>query len=132
MIAHSLGKECHGLATTGYDMLRRTNFESVDSASWLYAAAMGSVLMVNERAGISVLPVSSQSPKQKDYRGHYASLPGDEQQYALRRMKAAGVTPEQLANDLSYRILFTAKEMVEWLKIKPRSVERSDGSLFGL
>lgn len=131
-VAKSLGKRVHGLATTGYSMLRRTNFDSVDSASWLYAAAMGKVLMITESGEITVLPISAQSPLQKDYRGHFASLPEEEQQRALKKIKAAGITLEQLQNDLSYRILFVAKELTEWLERRKASKTQSDGSLFGL
>jgi hypothetical protein len=131
-IAHALKKQVHGLATTGYSMLSRTNFDSVDSASWLYAAAMGKVLMITEKGTIAPLTISAQSPIQKDYRAHYNSLPAEEQQYILKRLKAAKVTLEQVQNDLSYRILFTAKELTEWLERRQRAVPRSSGSLFGL
>lgn len=130
--AHSLKLKVHGLATTGYSMLSRTNFDSVDSASWLYAAAMGKVLVISEKRTIMVLPISAQSPLQKDLRGHYNSLTPEEQQYCLKRFKAGKCTLEQLQNDLSYRILFTAKELTEWLQEKKVSKIRSDGSLFGL
>jgi hypothetical protein len=131
-VATKMKKRVHGLATTGYAMLSRTNFDSVDSASWLYAAAMGKVLVVDQKEEISVIPISAQSPLQRDYRGHFVSLPEEEKSYILKRVADAGITLEQLQNDLSYRILFTARELSEWLSQRKKVSLASEGSLFGL
>jgi hypothetical protein len=60
--SHSHDVIVHGLATTGYKMLRRAPFDTVDSASWLYTAAMGGIHFIDERA------ISPTSPSLKSRR----------------------------------------------------------------
>lgn len=106
----------HGLATTGLRMLRRTAFDSADSASWLYKAAMGYIFHIDQQGSMGTIAVSSSSPKQSVPGGHFVSMAEPEKQFILGRVEEAGVTMEQLANDLSYRILFNAFELREWLE----------------
>lgn len=115
-IVKPMGKKVHGLATTGYKMLARTNFDTVDSATWLYIAAMGGIMFLDNRNDIAATAVSSSSPRQSELRGHYNTLDPDEQSLMQRRFTSAGVTLEQLQNDLSYRILFNAHQLREWLQ----------------
>lgn len=114
-VTKSHGILVHGLATTGYDMLRYAHFDTVDSATWLYVAAMGGVLHINERGQLKVRAVSSRSPRQSTEWDHFRTVPKEEQALLLKRMKEAGVTLEQVENDLSYRILMCAHQMREWL-----------------
>ena len=110
------GKLVHGLATTGYRMLRRAHFDTVDSATWLYVAAMGGILVLNDSGELMVRAISSRSPSQRNNREHFQTVPAEEQGWFRARMKDAGVTKEQLESDLSYRILMCAHQMKEWLE----------------
>lgn len=133
VLAEIAGKvRTHGLATTGYKMLARTNFDSVDSATWLYIAAMGGVMLVRDDGDVSSVAISSSSPRQREMRDHYSTLDPAEQKLMQARMLDAQVTLEQLQTDLSYRILFNAHQMREWLKSyrKPKVV--TEGALFPL
>lgn len=114
-IAHASGVKVHGLATTGTKMLLRAPFDSVDSASWLYAAAMGKILFVAENKTVKVLPISQESPFQKQDRGHFNTLPDEEKEYIAARVAESGSTMEQVQSDLSYRILVNAQQMKKWM-----------------
>lgn len=131
-ITKRMGKLVHGLATTGYEMLRRAPFDTVDSATWLYIAAMGGVMFVDDRGLIRNLAVSSSSPKQSELRQHYNSLSEDEQALVLKRCAEAKVELAQIQNDLSYRILFNAHQMREWLRDYKVPTVVHDGALFSL
>lgn len=113
--AHSKGVEVHGLATTGIKMLRRAPFDTVDSASWLYTAAMGGICFVDPKGDLSEIAVSNRSPSQRDDRMHFKTIPAEEQAYIEKQIQSAGATLAQVADDLSYRILVNAHQMREWL-----------------
>lgn len=131
--AHSKGALVHGLATTGYRMLRRAPFDSVDSATWLYAAAMGKIFFLNDTGrDLITIDISTRSPKQRDHRGHYRTLPPEEQALADKRMGEAGVTLAQCESDLSYRTLLNAHQMREWLRIYQRPTITTEKGLFSL
>lgn len=138
-ILEPMGKKVHGLATTGYRMLDRAPFDSVDSATWLYIAAMGGVMYIDDAGSISNLAISASSPKQREQRQHYNTLSSDEQALILSRLKDAGVTLEQVQGkageslgDLSYRILFNAHQMREWLRAYKRPKVQADKGLFSI
>lgn len=114
--AHSKGALVHGLAATGFEMLRRAPFDTVDSASWLYSAAMGGVYIIDEQGDIQNVPISNESPKQKDMRGHFKTLTQEEQALIEQRVISAGATIAQVESDLSYRILVNAHQTSEWLR----------------
>ncbi len=126
------GKIVHGLATTGYRMLARVPFDSVDSATWLYIAAMGGISFVDDSGDISNIAISSSSPKQRELRGHYRNMHDAERSLIERRAKEAGVTIEQLESDLSYRILFNAHQLREWLLGYKRPIASPPPGLFPL
>lgn len=128
--AHSKGIEVHGLATTGYKMLRRVPFDTVDSATWLYVAAMGKIIFVDEFGEVFDIPISERSPMQRDLRQHYRTLAPEERAFIDKRIKEVGVTLEQLEKDLSYRILFCAHQLREWLRSYNRPKLRVEKGLF--
>lgn len=129
-VLQPMGKKTHGLATTGYKMLSRTAFDSVDSATWLYIAAMGGVMFIDDRGDIESIAVSSSSPRQTELRQHYISLAESEQQLILSRLKDAGIDLKQIQEDLSYRILFNAHQMREWLRSYKRPKVKAEQGLF--
>lgn len=122
----------HGLATTGYRMLKRAPFDTVDSATWLYVAAMGGVLYLTEAGDLGSISISSRSPSQRDWRGHYKTVPHQEQAWLDARFADAGVTLEQLESDLSYRILFCAHQMREWMRSYVRPAVCAEVGLFSI
>lgn len=117
--AHSKGVLVHGLATTGYKMLARAPFDTVDSASWLYTAAMGGIYFLDQVGNLAEVAISSRSPSQRNVRGHYKTVTQPERDWIDARVKLAGATIEQVEKDVSYRILVNAYEMREWLANLP-------------
>lgn len=125
----------HGLATTGYDMLSRADFDTVDSASWLYCAAMGGILtdaLKKKKGRLIDLPISTRSPGQRIPRGHFNTIQQEERDDILARIKPTGVTLEQLQTDLSYRILVNAFQMREWIKDREAPVMAVEKGFFNL
>ena len=119
------GVRVHGLATTGYKMLKRTSFDTVDSASWLYSAAMGGILYIGSDLTIADVSISNESPQQRVPRGHFNNFTKDEREHIVDQIEKAGATLAQVQSDLSYRILVNAYTMREWVaawqppKLKP-------------
>lgn len=128
--AHRKGRLVHGLATTGYKMLARAPFDTVDSATWLYIAAMGGISYLNEAGELDSISISRESPSQRQLRAHFNTLTHPEQQWILDRIKDAGTTFEEVNSDLSFRILFNAHQMREWLKSYKRPVVQVERGLF--
>lgn len=117
---HSKGAQVHGLATTGYGMLKRVPFDTVDSSSWIMAAAMGKVMYVNEAGDMATIAVSKESPARHEDRGHFRTVPRIEQDFIEARIKEAKLTIEQVESDLSFRILMCAQQLREWLRTHKR------------
>ena len=130
LYAHSKGRLVHGLATTGYKMLARAPFDTVDSATWLYIAAMGGVSYISEAGTLDSISISNESPSQRTMRAHFKNLTEPEQKWILERIKDAGTTIEEVSSDLSFRILFNAHQMREWLKAYKRPTIQLEGGLF--
>lgn len=61
---HVDGVKTHGLAATGWRMLRATPWDSVDSASWIMAGAMGRIFWV-DGGKLTALMASGDSPALK-------------------------------------------------------------------
>lgn len=126
--AHNKGVLVHGLATTGYKMLSRAPFDTVDSATWLYIAAMGGISYVSEAGTLDSIAISRESPQQRNLRAHFKTLTKHEQDWILMRIKEAGTTIEEVSSDLSFRILFNAHQMREWLRTYQRpKIQREQG-----
>lgn len=130
--AHSRGVLVHGLATTGARMLARAPFDTVDSASWTMAAAMGNVSYIDESGKLAGIPVSLESPAQRLVRGHYNTLTPDEQRWIDARMRDAGSSIEAVQRSLSHRLLVNAHQLREWVRAMPRPALRSQPGLFPL
>ena len=128
--AHRKGVLVHGLATTGYRMLARAPFDTVDSASWTMAAAMGGVSYINESGQLCGIPVSNESPSQRQLRGHYNTLHEEEKAWIRARMKDAGSSIEDVQRSLSHRLLVNAHQLREWVRTLPRPTIRTEQGLF--
>lgn len=99
-------KKLHGLAATGYRMLRAAPWHSVDSAAWQYAASMGAMNWVKPSGQLLALGVSKESPKQKELDGHVASMPDIVQEEIRARLVAQGTSIEELRQGYAARWLW--------------------------
>ena len=127
-----MGRVVHGLATTGYKMLARASFDSVDSATWLYIGAMGGIHFVDDKGELKEIAISTSSPRQRELRQHYNTLHPDEQKLIQYWAQKAGVTIEQVSSLIGYRIIFNAYQMREWLSNFKRPKVLSQKGLFPL
>lgn len=93
------GKRLHGLAATGFSMLRAAPWHSVDSAAWLYAAAMGGISWVRPDGKLISVSVSDQSPNLKDLDAHVATMPAAWRDAVAADVAVRGFTLEQLATE---------------------------------
>jgi hypothetical protein len=130
--AHGKGILVHGLATTGTGMLTRVPFDTVDSATWLYVAAMGKILCLDEKGKLRAIPVSERSPAQRDWRGHYRTLPREEQRLVDGVLSETGTSITQVETDLSYRTIVCAQQMTKWMENYSRPTIVAEKGLFAL
>lgn len=109
-----LGKtRSHGLAATGDVMVRTVPWWSVDSASWLYTAAMGGItIMMNGK--LVKLSMSDRSPNIKDLGEHFDTLPAVQRDMVVGKIAAAGLTVEGLRTSANQRVFFCAIENQRW------------------
>lgn len=83
----------HGFGITSTPIMERYPWHSVDSSSWIQAAAFGSI--VDPELG--PVSVSDKSPSRKDQGQHVATLTQIEQDYVFQRLEERQFTFERLA-----------------------------------
>jgi hypothetical protein len=88
-------KKLHGLAATGYTMMRAAPWYSVDSAAWMYAASMGALNWLRPNGKLIAIPISDKSPKLKMRNMHLTTLPAIYYEELREKMHAAGLDIEQ-------------------------------------
>lgn len=71
----SIKAKLHGLAATGYEMLRAVAWHSVDSAAWQYAASMGGINWMLPNGQLISIAASKESPRNKEFGAHVSTLP---------------------------------------------------------
>lgn len=91
------GKKIHGLAATGFKMIRAVRWHSVDSAAWQYAASMGAINWMRPNGALVALNISDESPRQKDLNAHFRTLPMIMQEEIRAAAATRGFTIESLA-----------------------------------
>ncbi len=98
------GKTTHGLAATGYPMMARVPWGSVDSASWIMLAAYGKIY-INGR--LNQMAISSDSPtRMHDKEEHYDNLNWQEKMQLEQRMEEWGFTLSKLQEDFVERSIW--------------------------
>jgi hypothetical protein len=79
----------HGFGLTARSLMAKYPWFSVDSSSWVQAAANGSILLPEiDRA----IPISSRSPAAKNHGMHFNTLPAESKQEVLRLLEYYGLT----------------------------------------
>lgn len=105
------GKRTHGLAATGYAMMSRVSWGSVDSATWVLLAANGSILFGDR---LQVIKVSNQAGTLKDKDQHYRTYSPSVQKVILNYIEANGFTMDGLESDAYERMIFNRRIMDEF------------------
>lgn len=105
-------KKLHGLAATGSKMLRAVRWHSVDSAGWVYCAAMGDVKFLDGNGMMTTISVSEHSPRRKRAEGHVSNI-GKQQKEAMEQsFKRAGFSYEQLSTNYALRSLWNLLQYI--------------------
>ncbi len=124
------GMKTHGLATTGSQMLTTVPWHSADSASWVFAGAMGNitVLMDQKLASISM---SDESPSRHEMNKHFDTMPEIAQDVITARIESHGFTVDDMKTGHGNRMAFNMLETMDWMtKLETNVVEQP--GLFGL
>jgi len=115
------GLRAHGLATTGAQMLTTVEWYSADSASWVFAGAMGNITVLN---GQRLMPISmsDESPSLKVLGNHFDNMPNLMKQQIADRIEKQGFTVEQMRTSHGHRMAMNMLETIDWmahLKVNP-------------
>lgn len=108
------GIRTHGLATTGDQMMSRVPWWSVDSSSWLYVGAMGSIRFWNGSKWTAI-SISKESSDKYAEGKHYDNAATYIKEIVDAKAAKHNVTIQRLRDDMTTRYLFNALEIVEWL-----------------
>jgi len=88
----------HGFAMTSWDLMRRYPWWSVDSASWIKAAAFGTVYVPHQRGGKFVfdekpysITMSGKSPNMKEQGKHITTVSSKEREIMLAWLSLHGI-----------------------------------------
>ena len=102
------GVKTHGLAATGDKMMLEVPWHSVDSASWIHAAAFGAIYFRPNDTAISSLQISDQSPSRKVWGKHADTLGPKARQQIEQEASILGVTWDELREKYGARMLYNA------------------------
>jgi len=104
----------HGLATTGGRMVQGVPWYSADSASWVFAGAMGNITVMS---GDKLVPVSvsSESPAMKDMGKHISTVSSHFKDYVAERAEHHGFNLTELSEGHGERMAFNMLETLEWV-----------------
>lgn len=117
-LTESKGVACHGFAVTG-DIMFRFPWYSVDSTTWLKAAAYGKIVdIMPEKQRVALIHVSSRAIS-----GGYGTVEGlspEVQRYLKDKVEREGFDFDKVRTDLCYRATYNAKIMVDAVEANRR------------
>lgn len=122
----------HGLAATGIDMMTTVPWYSVDSASWIFTASTGGIMLCLNGQLLS-FGVSEKNPGRFTQGQHLCNLPSYTLEAAvLPRLAQLGYTIEQLAEEPGARMMCCMREVQYWVDNHHRFNILEPESLFAL
>lgn len=124
------GMKTHGLATTGSQMLTTVPWHSADSASWVFAGAMGGITVLLDQKMVSI-SMSDESPSKKDMNKHFDTMPRVMQDVIESRLAYHGFEVEEIKTGHGERMAFNMLETMSWMEKLETNVVEQPG-LFGL
>lgn len=105
------GKKLHGLAATGWNMMRAVRWYSIDSAAWMYAASMGALNWVKPNGRLVAIPISAKSPKLKELDSHIDTLPAEFREMIAKALRdEAGLDIEEARHSGEVRQVWNARQ----------------------
>lgn len=90
----------HGFGMTGRALMLKYPWYSVDSSSWVQAAANGSITFPELP---SVVSISARSPNRKTFNQHYSTLPEVAKNHILALLHYYGLTLQDVTDDYKAR-----------------------------
>jgi hypothetical protein len=123
------GKNTHGLAATGYEMMTTVPWGSVDAASWLLIAAYGGVYV--DRT-LRTLAVSEMSPQRHEKNNHFRTLRKHERDLLAARFAEKGFTVEEMETDFVPRAIWNRVMMSELYRSVTEIKQKAQISLWGI
>lgn len=105
----------HGLATTGNTIIRASRWFSVDSASWVWSATYGTILL-NLGGDLRSLAVSEENPGRYTQGQHINNLSHLEREAVEDQFRHYGFQLQHLATDNEYRRAFNLVQIRDWSK----------------
>ena len=119
---HSLipGKNTHGLAATGYQMMTTVPWGSVDSASWIFTSSTGSIY-VNKK--LRMLQVSSKSSSVKDKDAHINTVSKAVRDSVNELVESRGFTLKELEDEYKSRMVWNRMVLIDLYYTIPLDVK---------
>jgi len=90
----------HGFGLTARKLMSKYPWYSVDSSSWVQAAANGSIVLPEYDRAISI---SSRSPSRKTFGQHFNTMPPTAQAVVVERLAYYGLTLEDVQEEYKPR-----------------------------
>ena len=90
----------HGFGMTARKLMAKYPWYSVDSSSWVQAAANGNIILTEF---LQPIAVSDRSPSRKDFAKHYDTLDPVSKERVGKCLAQYGMTPEMVATDYRNR-----------------------------
>lgn len=104
----------HGLATTGSQMLTTVPWHSADSASWVFAGAMGNITVLLNQKVVSI-SMSNESPSRHEMNKHFDTMPVLAQEMIEQRIASHGFTVDDMKTGHGNRMAFNMLETMTWM-----------------
>lgn len=96
----------HGFGLTTFDLMLKYPWFSVDSTRWVLAGRYGTILLPDDNGRISILNISTQSPRVKDWGAHYDNLSAMHRKKIKKTIESMGFDVEELRTIYWKRDLF--------------------------
>jgi len=130
--AYGTPRRTHGLAATGWRMMHRVPWWSVDSATWVILGANGAIFTDTR---LKIVQISALSGARKDADNHFRTMAPVVQETLAAQIAARGFTVEELEEDFRARMLYNRVVLNESADVAAQSTRHNEvhvPSLFGL
>jgi hypothetical protein len=110
------GTQTHGLATTGFTMMRSVPWTSVDSAAWIMNTAYGAVFVPKDGKALRTLSISAESNDRKEDGAHLDTLLPADRDVVLSLIEAHAYDLHLLQSSQTHRAAWNVRMVADLLK----------------
>ena len=105
-------------------MLTTVPWHSADSASWVFAGAMGNITVLLNQKVVSI-SMSDESPSRHEMNKHFDTMPLMAQELIEARIQSHGFTVSDMKTSHGHRMAFNMLETMSWMRnLKTKPVEQ--------